>query len=47
MVDAMKEQFGDYIEQETLSTVVDTLDSADIEKSVDLGEETVLFGLRK
>jgi isoleucyl-tRNA synthetase len=32
----MKEQFTDYIQQETLSTVVDNLDSVDIEKEVEL-----------
>ncbi len=36
-----------YIQQETLSTVVDILDSVDVEKEVVLGEETVVFGLKK
>ncbi|USN57063.1 MAG: class I tRNA ligase family protein [Candidatus Peribacteria bacterium] len=47
LADEMKAQFVDYIQQETLSTVVDKLVDVDIEKEVILGEHVVLFGLKR
>ena len=46
-VDDLLAAHGDYIQQETLSTLVSDVTGNDLEKTVDLGKDTVSFVLKK
>lgn len=43
----LTEQFAEYIQNETLSTFVESIENPDISKEVTLANETIIFALKK
>lgn len=42
----LEEKFGEYIQEETLSTLQNNLDTPDLKKTVELGGEKIVFGIK-
>ena len=41
------EQFRSYIQDETLSTIVDVIDKPDFSKEVEIGGQTLIFSIKR